>query len=214
MVTINIYSVRSAGSKHPDQTSAFHSSDLIISPQPLELHVIHKEVSGLHQLVDLLQQVLLPLPVLLGLAIVCSTFTWQAACEIQQQVSQLWTRMHFNLLNWDIIVPVFFTKGTLSNSSITTSVHLAEQLHFSFHLHFSRNICIWDRSIKGCTYQNILSITFNMTIYLTGKWHRYLKVTLKNQILFISDQAVEDVFNSLHFPLQKHCWSEKCLSFF
>lgn len=43
------------------------------SPQPFELHVIHEEVSGLHQLVDLLQQLFLS--VLLGPVLVCSTVT-------------------------------------------------------------------------------------------------------------------------------------------
>lgn len=40
------------------------------TPEPLKLHVIHQKVSGLHQLVDLLQQLLLPLSVLVGLVII------------------------------------------------------------------------------------------------------------------------------------------------
>lgn len=57
----------------PLSQSPFQSLGRITSPQPFKLHVVHQEVSGLHQLVDLLQQLFLPLPVLLGLVLVCST---------------------------------------------------------------------------------------------------------------------------------------------
>lgn len=41
------------------------------APEPFELHVIHQKISGLHQLVDLLQELLFLLPVLDGLVIIC-----------------------------------------------------------------------------------------------------------------------------------------------
>jgi len=43
------------------------------APESLKLHVVHQEIPGLDQLVDLLQQFFLLLPVLAGLVIICST---------------------------------------------------------------------------------------------------------------------------------------------
>lgn len=43
------------------------------TPEPFKLHIVYQEVSGLHQLVDLLQQFFLLLSVLVGLVLICST---------------------------------------------------------------------------------------------------------------------------------------------
>lgn len=74
--------------KNITKSKSFQPIDSITSPQPFKLHIIHQEVSGLHQLVDLLQQLFFLLPVLLGLVLVCSTVTLQALQKIQQQVLQ------------------------------------------------------------------------------------------------------------------------------
>lgn len=50
------------------------------TPEPFELHIVHQEISGLHQLVDLLQQLFFLLPVLVGLVIICSTGQLRICC--------------------------------------------------------------------------------------------------------------------------------------
>lgn len=43
------------------------------APEPFKLHIIHQKISGLHQFVDLLQELLFLLSVLFGLVIICIT---------------------------------------------------------------------------------------------------------------------------------------------
>lgn len=43
------------------------------APEPFKLHIIHQKIPGLHQFVDLLQELLFLLSVLAGLVVVCST---------------------------------------------------------------------------------------------------------------------------------------------
>lgn len=50
------------------------------SPESFKLHIVHQEISGLHQLVNLLQQLFFLLPVFVGLVIICSTGQLRIYC--------------------------------------------------------------------------------------------------------------------------------------
>lgn len=63
---IKLLEVSADSSAGPDDRSV----DFRDRPESFKLNIVHQEISGLHQLVDLLQQFLLLLPILVGLVVI------------------------------------------------------------------------------------------------------------------------------------------------
>lgn len=117
-----------------------HQPDIIWfmnTPQPFKLDVVHKEVSGLHQLVDLQKQLLLPLPVLLGLVFVCSTVTWKTQ-GVTVVFYVLFKIQHTSSSRRDLTESSF---QTLYLTSEPTTVKLIVEDQGEFHPLETMNIC-------------------------------------------------------------------------